>query len=252
MPKSYLSALITEGQKLKDPAKAKILQRFFKTGKGEYGEGDIFLGITVPKQRILVKRFWQDITLKEVVELLKSKIHEHRLMAVLILVEKFNRAEKHGTFLGPNSLNRAQATKKIIYELYLKNTRHINNWDLVDSSAHKIVGAYLQDKNKSVLLKLAKSKNLWERRIAIISTFYYISRGKHEWTLKISDILLKDEHDLIHKAVGWALREAGKKCGQKVLTEYLDKHVRLMPRVALRYSIERLPQNLKRYYLKAK
>ena len=174
-------------QELGSREKAKVLQRFFKTGPGEYGEGDVFVGVKVPELRKLAKEY-QGITIKEVKQLLRSAIHEERLLALFILVRKYSMGN--------------ETEKKRIYELYLKNTQFINNWDLVDSSAHHIIGAFLVDKSKTPLYSLAKSMNLWERRISIISTFYFIKHDKYEETLKISEILLTDEQDLIHKAVG--------------------------------------------------
>ena len=221
-------------QKLQNEEKAKILSRFFKTGKGQYGEGDVFLGITVPDQRKVAKKY-TNINLQYLPNLLSNKIHENRLIALLILVEKFNTANEQN--------------KKDIVNFYLKNTKYINNWDLVDLSADKILGAYLLEKDKSILYKLSKSNNLWERRIAIISTFYFIRNNKFEDTLKIAEILLNDKHDLIQKAVGWMLRELGKR-NQNIEEEFLKKHYKKMPRTMLRYAIERFDENKKEFYLK--
>ena len=176
--------------------KAKILQGFFKTGPGQYGEGDVFLGIKVPELRKLTKEY-QDIATTEVKQLLKSSIHEERLLALLILVRIYSKG--------------SEATKKKIYDLYMKNTQFVNNWDLVDGSAEHIVGAFLMDKSKKPLYRFAKSEDLWERRISIMSTFHFIKQGEFSETLKISRILLTDREDLIHKAVGWMLREIGKR-----------------------------------------
>lgn len=217
-------------QKLANPEKAEILQRFFKTGPGQYGEGDIFLGITVPEQRKVAKKY-SDLRLDELQELLNSKIHEHRLVAILILNEQFKN------------------NKKQIFDFYLKNTKNINNWDLVDLSAHKIIGEYLIDKDRKTLYKLANSKNLWEKRISIISTFAYIKNKEFGDALKIAEILLHDKHDLIHKAVGWVLREIGKK-DQKVEEEFLKKHYKQMPRTMLRYSIEKFKEEKRKFYMK--
>jgi len=219
-----------------DSAKAKILKGFFKTGKGEYGEGDVFLGITVPKQRALVKKYWEQLTLGDLAKLLKSKIHEERLVALLVLVAKFKKA-------GENE-------KGNIFRFYLKHTQSINNWDLVDLSAPNIVGEFLLDKDRKALYALAVSEDLWERRIAILSTFAFIKRGESRDTLAIAKMLLNDSHDLIHKAVGWMLRETGKRCGQKTLTDFLDRYTPQMPRTMLRYAIERLPEKLRKNYLK--
>ena len=217
-------------QKLKDPEKAEILSRFFKTGKGEYGEGDIFLGIKVPEQRKIAKNY--NLSLKEIQELLSSNIHEYRLTALFILISKYKKSDK-----------------KQIVNFYLKNTKNINNWDLVDISAPKILGDYLLDKDKSVLYNLAKSNNLWERRIAILSTFTFIRNNQFEDTLNISEILLNDKHDLIHKAVGWMLREIGKK-DQEIEENFLDKHYKNMPRTMLRYAIEKFEENKRKFYFK--
>ena len=210
--------------------RAKILQRFFKTGPGEYGEGDVFLGVQVGGSREVAKKY-RTLLLKDVQKLLHSKIHEERTVALFILVYKYDKE------------------KKKIFNFYLNNTKYINNWDLVDMSAHKIVGEYLADKSKKILSKLAKSKNLWERRIAIMSTFHFIKNNKFEQTLKISKMLLRDEHDLIHKAVGWMLREIGKRdvgAEEKFLKRYYQK----MPRTMLRYAIERFPEKKRQAYLK--
>ena len=220
------------------PQKAKILARFFKTGKGEYGEGDIFIGVVVPDIRNISKKYFDLINLNKAKELLHSKIHEERLCALLILIEKFRKGDKK--------------TKEQIYKLYLKNTKYINNWDLVDLSAQHIVGEFLHNKSKSVLYKLAKSKKLWERRISILATFNYIYKNQCKETLKIAEILLKDEHDLICKAVGWMLREVGKRCSQEILENFLKKHHRQMPRIMLRYAIERFPEKKRKLYLSGK
>lgn len=218
---------------LANKEKAEILSRFFKTGKGEYGEGDIFWGINVPTQRMIAKEY-VSLPLSEIEKLLKSPVHECRLTALLILTYQYPKADESG--------------KKRIFEFYIKNIEYINNWDLVDVTCHKIVGTYLYDKDESVLYKLAASKNLWEKRIAIVSTFYFISQKDFKDALKIGEMLLADKHDLIHKAVGWMLREVGKK-DEKILHDFLKKNVRKMPRTALRYSIERLPLEFKRFYM---
>ena len=216
--------------------KAKILQGFFKTGPGQYGEGDVFLGIKVPELRKLAKEY-QDISTKEVRQLLKSSIHEERLLALLILVRTYSKGN--------------EATKKRIYYLYMKNTQFVNNWDLVDGSAEHIVGAFLMDKSKKPLYRFVKSEDLWERRISIMSTFHFIKQGEFSETLKISKILLTDGEDLIHKAVGWMLREIGKR---HMLTEerFLREHYRKMPRTMLRYAIEKFPEPKRQRYLKGK
>lgn len=213
---------------------AEHSQRFFKTGKGEYGEGDVFLGIRVPVLRKLVKKY-RGISLSEVCKLLHSKFHEERLLAVLMLVQLF----KTG----------GDEEQKQIYGLYLENTKFINNWDLVDISAGNIVGAYLYEKDRAPLYRLVKSKNLWERRIAIIATFHFIRNDDFEDTLKIAEILLNDQEDLIHKAVGWMLREVGKR-ELEIEVEFLEEHYQKMPRTMLRYAIERIPERRRKMYLK--
>ncbi len=229
-----LNQLKKDLKKLANPEKAGILQRFFKTGKGEYGEGDVFLGITVPDQRKIANKY-SELPLKETQKLLSGKIHEHRLTALLILVIKYKKAD--------------DTDKKKISHLYIKNFKHINNWDLVDLSSEKILGDYLLEKDKSLLYKLAKSKNLWERRIAVITTFAFIRNNRFNDTLKISGLLLNDRHDLIHKAVGWMLREIGKR-DQEVEEKFLKKHYRKMPRTMLRYAIEKFDEKKRQFYLK--
>jgi 3-methyladenine DNA glycosylase AlkD len=221
-------------QQLGSEAKTKVLQRFFKTGPGEYGEGDVFIGVRVPELRKLVKEY-PDITIKEVMQLLRSSIHEERLFALLILVSKYSKGN--------------ETVKKRIYELYLQNTKFINSWDLVDGSAQHIVGAFLMDKSKEPVYRLAKSNSLWERRIAILSTFHFIKHDNYSETLKISKILLTDDQDLIHKAVGWMLREIGKR---HILTEeiFLKKYYKRMPRTMLRYAIEKFPESKRQKYLR--
>lgn len=218
---------------LGNPQKARLLARFFKTGKGEYGEGDVFLGVMVPQTRMVAKKH-RGMSLLEVQRLLSSNIHEHRLAALLILVEKYGKGD--------------EKERKKIFEFYLQNARKVNNWDLVDLSAPKIAGAHLLKGNRAVLRKLAKSKNVWERRIAIISTAAFIRKGSYEDTLKISEMLLEDEHDLIHKAVGWMLREVGKK-DQEAEEEFLKKHYKKMPRTMLRYAIEKFEKKKREFYM---
>ena len=251
-----LTQLKAEIKKLADPKKAEILQRFFKTGKGEYGEGDRFLGLMVPVQRRLAKQF-KDLKLKDIKTLLKSNIHEERLIALLILVSQFASAKnlvfersREAKFLR-NSKQTPAISQKEIFDFYLSHTKYINNWDLVDLTAPKIVGAYLRKKNKAILYRLAKSKNLWERRIAILATFDFIYYGDAKDALQISKILMHDKHDLIHKATGWMLREVGKRCSETLLIEFLDLYHKQMPRTMLRYSIERLPRKLRLKYLRA-
>jgi 3-methyladenine DNA glycosylase AlkD len=223
-------------KKQSNPEQAKIYLRFFKTGRGEYGEGDKFVGVKVPVSRKIAKQF-KDLSLAEIQALLNSKIHEERLIALFILIEQFRKAD--------------EAAKKFIYNFYLKNLERVNNWDLVDLSAEKIIGSFLLNGDHKILYKLARSKNLWERRIAIMSTFYFIKSKSFETTLNISNILLSDKHDLIHKAVGWMLREIGNR-DLRVEEDYLKKNYKNMPRTMLRYAIEKFPENKRQAYLKGK
>lgn len=214
--------------------KAKDLSRFFKTGAGEYGEGDKFLGIVVPIQRKIIREFWNKITLNDTEKLLQNPYHECRLTALLILVAKYKKGS-------------GEDRTKIV-KMYSRNTRYINNWDLVDLSARDIIGAYYFDKPKHELYKLARSKLLWERRIAIIATSYFIGKHQFDDTLKIAEILLHDKHDLVHKAVGWMLREVGKR-DQKAEEQFLQKHHKVMPRTMLRYAIEKFDEEKRKYYM---
>ena len=230
---SVLDDLKAELEVLSDSEKAKKLQGFFKTGKGQYGEGDIFLGVSVPDQRKTAKKF-KHVSISDAVELLQSGIHEHRLTALVLLVEKYRKGDED--------------TRKQIVDHYLANTSWVNNWDLVDSSAHKILGAWLLDKPRNILYELAKSDSLWERRISVIATFAFIPKGDFEDALALSELLLGDDHDLIHKATGWALREVGKRDQQK-LEDFLSRNYQTMPRTMLRYSLERLPKDRKDFYM---
>ena len=213
--------------------KAEVLQRFFKTGPGQYGEGDIFAGVVVPDIRKVAKSF-KDAAEVELLELLKSEIHEERLLALLIIINQFEKASEVG--------------KEALFKLYLKNTRYINNWDLVDISAPNVVGAWLFERNRDVLNRLAKSKSLWERRIAVVSTFYFIRKGDYHSTLEIAALSLEEKEDLIHKAVGWMLREVGKRSLADE-EKFLGKHYKKMPRTMLRYAIERFPEVRRKAYL---
>jgi 3-methyladenine DNA glycosylase AlkD len=223
-----------EIRRLKNPAKAEVLAGFFKTGKGQYGEGDLFLGVMVPETRKLVKKYWK-LERDRVIELLFSKFHEERLGAVLILVEQFQRGD--------------EKTKKEIFDFYLENAKQINSWDLVDLSADKIVGAFLEGKSKNILFELVKSEVLWERRIAMLATFFEIKKGRSETALLIAEKLLFDKHDLMHKAVGWMLREVGKRCSQAEEEVFLRRHIKNMPRTTLRYAIERFSPEKRMQYL---
>ena len=223
----------TELKQLGDSQMALFSQRFFKTGPGEYGEGDVFRGIRVPVlKRVATKH--RDLRSSETLKLLHSPYHEDRLVGLLILAHQFDRAD--------------DAVRRAIYRTYLKNIRYINSWDLVDSSAPKIVGAFLWDKDRSLLFKLARSRNLWERRIAILATFHFIKQGEMRDTLRIASLLLSDSEDLIHKAVGWMLREVGKR-DLETEEKFLRKHYRRMPRTMLRYAIERFPELKRGQYL---
>ncbi len=221
-------------QSLADADTAQQTRRFFKTAEGEYSHGDIFLGIRVPVLRKTVNQFF-DTPLNEVELLLQSPLHEIRHFALLLLVKQFQKAEPEKQF--------------VIYQRYLANTENINNWDLVDNSAHHIVGAYLFEKDRSPLYQLAQSSSLWERRIAIVSSFYFIKRHQLDDTFKLSKLLLQDQHDLIHKAVGWMLREAGK-INNELLKQFIIENYNEMPRTTLRYAIERFNQQQRQHLLK--
>jgi 3-methyladenine DNA glycosylase AlkD len=216
--------------------KAATLRRFFKTGPGQYGDGDLFLGVVVPDIR-KVARECREAPLREITKLLSSAYHEERLLSLLMLVDRFSRGD--------------EAIRKKIYVLYLKNIRHINNWDLVDLTAPNIVGAYLSDKSRKPLYSFAKSRDLWKRRISIMATFPFIKQQDFSDTLKIATMLLSDDHDLIHKAVGWMLREAGKR-NLRVEEQFLKRHYKKMPRTMLRYAIERFPAPARKRYLNGK
>lgn len=230
-----LDAIHLKLREAANPEKAKILQRFFKTGPGGYGAGDVFLGLTVPFLRQVVREF-QTLSMDNTLTLLASEVHEERMLALLIWVRQF---EKGNT-----------QTKKTIYDTYLQNTRLINNWDLVDASATSIVGGWLfEQTDRSRLTELAVSENLWERRIAMIATFYFIRRNHFDDALTVATQLLSDREDLIHKAVGWMLRETGKR-DLAILEGFLQKHYSVMPRTMLRYAIERFPEDRRQHYLK--
>jgi 3-methyladenine DNA glycosylase AlkD len=231
-----LNELINELKSNADPERAKHSQRFFKTGKGEYGEGDVFIGLTMPQQREITKKYI-NISFNDLQFLLNSKIHEYRMSALIILVKKYSKAKKD--FL----------EKRKIYEFYMKNTKNINNWDLVDLSCIRIVGDFLSREGTETLRMLATSDNLWERRISIISTAALINKRILGETLVISDMLMNDKQDLIHKAAGWMLREVGKK-NIDVLEIYLKPRYKTMPRTMLRYAIEKFPEEKRKSYLK--
>jgi len=231
-----ISKLRSKIKTLADKEVAETMQWFFKTGKGDYGEGDIFVGLKVPLQRKLAREF-KDLSLAEIGELLNSSIHEERLISLIILIDKYQKTDEKG--------------KKLIFNFYMKQRKGINNWDLVDISAPKILGRYLLEKDKGILFKFAVSKNLWERRIAIISTQEFIKNNNFKTTLQIASMLIKDEHDLIHKAVGWMLREIGKK-DIALEEKFLRVHYKEMPRTMLRYAIEKFPETKRKKYLQGK
>ncbi|HUN53757.1 MAG TPA: DNA alkylation repair protein [Smithella sp.] len=220
-------------RKMGNKEDARFLQGFFKTGAGQYGEGDIFLGIRVPALRMLAKDY-HNLPSEKILLLLRSPFHEERLFALILFVNIFARGD--------------ETIQKKIYDLYLANTLYINNWDLVDLSAPNIVGAFLMEKNKKPLYKLTKSKSLWERRIAVLATFYFIKNNRFEDSIRIAGILLHDKEDLIHKAVGWMLREAGKR-DIELLELFLKEHCRVMPRTMLRYAIEKFPPARRKMFL---
>lgn len=221
---------------LADPKKAQVAQRFFKTGEWQYGAGDKFIGIRVPVIRYVCKQF-KDLPLAQIEKLLSSPIHEHRLAALIIMAEQAKKADT--------------VHKKQLYESYLANVNHINNWDLVDTSAPMVVGGYLLDKSHAPLYKMARSKNLWQKRIALISTLHFIRAGQLDDTFALAKILLCDDHDLIHKAVGWMLRCAGDMDRARLL-KFLDSYAPQMRRTALRYSLEHLTASQKQRYMNQK
>lgn len=231
---SELAIIRTALKALADPEHAAISRRFFKTGPGEYAEGDRFLGIRVPRLRKLAKAH-RAVSLKTARALLGSGIHEERHLALFILIHRYNAGDAR--------------TRERIFRLYLANTDHINNWDLVDASAEHIVGHYLLNRDKAPLARLSRSKDLWERRISILATFGYIKQGQFDITLEIAETLLTDTEDLIHKAVGWMLREVGNR-NQSREEAFLKRHYPGMPRTMLRYAIEKFPESLRQAYLK--
>jgi len=231
-----VNELTKELHSLADPERATTFARFFKSGPGQYGEGDLFLGIMVPTAHKLVSKYYLQLDLADIDKLIGSPYHEVRLVALLMLVKKYEKTKLD--------------TEKIkIYEYYLDHRQFINNWDLVDLSTPKIVGDYLLTHTRGVLYRLSSSENLWERRISIMATFAFIRAGEFEDTLKLSRMLLHDPHDLIHKAVGWMLREMGKK-DKMTLLNFLNDYARVMPRTMLRYAIEKLSDKERKYYLK--
>lgn len=221
------------------PEKAEFLPKFFKTGKGEYGEGDLFLGVIVPDQRKVAKEFYNKVSPKELSELLSSEIHEHRLTALLMLILKFEKSKE-------------KSQQKEIINFYLSHLDHINNWDLVDTSCYKILGRYcFENQEEKLLVDLSNSDKMWEKRIAIVGTMYYIKKESFELTKEFAERNLHHPHDLMHKANGWLLREMGNKNEQELL-DFLDQHYKEMPRTCLRYAIEKLDESLRQDYLKGR
>lgn len=234
-----LKELKTALAELAIPEKAAFLPKFFKTGKGEYGEGDLFLGVKVPDQRAVAKEFYAKISLDEIAELLSSKYHEHRLTALFMLILKFEKTKDN-------------SKKDEIVQFYLNNLEGINNWDLVDTSCYKILGRYTFENQKDdLLINLSESEDMWHKRIAVVGTMHYVKKGNFELTKKLVLRNLFHSHDLMHKANGWLLREMGNK-NETELIQFLNSHYRKMPRTSLRYAIEKLDENLRQDYLKGK
>lgn len=232
-----MNKLLQEMLLKEDPSQVEGLSRFFKTGPGQYGEGDIFLGIKVPTTRAVVKSYWKELTLNDLKECVINPYHEVRLAALLALVEMFSHSKKDRAF------------QKECVDFYLSHTDRINNWDLVDLSCYPLLGVWLLDKDRSLLYDLARDgKTIWEQRIGIVSTMTFIRHGQLDDTFSIADILLHHPHDLIHKAVGWLLREAGKK-DKVALTEFLKSRHKTMPRTMLRYAIEKFPEEKRAVFL---
>lgn len=215
-----------------DPLRAESTKRFFKTGRGQYAEGDQFIGITLPDLRVLAKRY-EDLGHSELQILMASPVHEERLLALLILTRQYKQ------------------DKQAVYQFYVDNLQYVNNWDLVDISAHLIMGEHLLDQEKDILLQLASSPNMWNRRVAMVATWQFIRNNQFDWTIKIAAALLNDTHDLIHKAVGWMLRETGKR-DQNVLFIFLTQNAAYMPRIMLRYAIEKLTEEQRQHFLNLK
>ncbi len=234
-----LHQLIKKAKSLYSPERAEHSKYFFKTGPGQYGEGDVFLGLSVPEMRTLAKEC-RDLPFSDVAILLSDKIHELRLIGLTVLVEKYQKTK-------------TDKERKIIYDFYIKHRAAANNWDLVDLSVYKIMGDYLvrYPKERTILYKFIKSKNMWERRLAMVSTMAFIRQGESEDVLKLAEALLDDKEDLMHKASGWMLREFGKR-DEKKLCQFLDKNIKKMPRTMLRYAIERFEENKRQKYLKIK
>ena len=231
-----LQPLLAELQKFANPLKAKSAARFFKTAPGEYGENDIFIGVTVPEQKKIAAQFYKILSIEEIEALLKKPEHEYRLTALFMLVSKYEKSKN-------------PVEKESVVTVYLRNTDRINNWDLVDSSAHKITGPHFYDNDKKLLYEFARSGNLWKQRIAIMTTYHFIGNKQFDDTLSLAKILLDHPHDLMHKAVGWMLREIGNRDFQ-VEYDFLKKHYNKMPRTMLRYAIEKFDEKLRQQFLK--
>lgn len=225
-----ISDLINNLKKLGNSEKAARVKKFFKTGKNQYSENDIFWGISIPEIR-KISHTYKDLSINNLQKLLQHKVHEIRLCALLIMVFK------------------SKKNSEEMYNLYLQNMQFVNNWDLVDLSSHQIVGNFLIDKDTSILYNLAQSNILWKQRIAIVSTFAFIKQGQYIHTLQIAEILMQNKHDLIHKAVGWMLREVGKRCSTEVLENFLEKYADKMPRTMLRYAVEHFNPEKKKYFM---
>ncbi|MDH5656047.1 MAG: DNA alkylation repair protein [Spirochaetia bacterium] len=231
-----LQNLKIELKSLADRKVAEHSQRYFKTGPGEYGEGDVFIGLRMPQIRSLAKKY-SKLSFSDIENLLKSEIHEKRMLAVILLVNAYKKA--------------AEPDQKKIYQMYFKNKKYINNWDLIDVSCPHVMGGYLYKNDRSVLFKLAASGNLWDKRLAVMSTFYFIRNGDFNDSFKICEMLLDDEEDLIHKAAGWMLREIGKR-NPKEEEKFLDRHAEKMPRTMLRYALERFSESKRKKYMSVK
>uniref|UniRef100_A0A914XAV1 DNA alkylation repair protein n=1 Tax=Plectus sambesii TaxID=2011161 RepID=A0A914XAV1_9BILA len=231
---SVVTIIEEQMRKLGKKSRAANSQKFFKTGKGGYGEGDVFLGITMPEIRTVAREHLH-IELKSVEQLLKSPLHEIRMLAAVILTDCAKKAK-------------TDKEKKLLYDCYMTNRAHINNWDLVDVSAPEVVGGYLVDKDRSILHELARSESLWDRRIAVLATFRFIKTADFDDSIKLAEALLEDKHDLIHKAIGWMLREIGKK-HMATAELFVSTHCDTMPRTMLRYAIERYPEAKRKRYL---
>lgn len=236
--KTLIDIIIKEVFSKAKEDKAVILRRFFKTRKGEYGEGDKFIGVIVPELRAISKKYYKEVSIEDIQELLKNEIHEIRLTALFLFVLKYQHLKDN-------------KEKKGYFDFYLKNTRYINNWDLVDLSCYKTVGEYLLNnkEERKILYNLIESKNLWERRIAIIATFAFINNKEYKDTFKLIEYVIEDEEDLIQKVSGWMLREIGKKIGEEVEEIFLKKYYKKMPRTMLRYSLEHFNKEKKDFYM---